>query len=650
MRTDPAKPLLAWWPLAVVAVGLLASTAWLVVERRAVYGDERSHLEIAASIADAWRGAPSTVQGLRSVYEGDGRYPPLAYLALLGAGDLVGDPLLGGRIVSGIAASCALGLLAWAVAATTGRRRDGVFSALLVAATPMFQEAARFAMLEAQLLFWLAVVLAAWIASMRATTERARNAAWLLATAGTVAGLLVKFNFGLYAAPILALAAVEELTRARAAGRAGPAIARIACAAAAVALCAGPWYVLNASSSSAALAGRDALVEVGHLVLARTPGEMLASIVHVARVAHALPVAIAGILLLVLGMFVALRRGADPVVRVVATACIASIVLLSIALPWIGLGTQVRWHVQYWFFAVLAGIALPSCTGRFGRHAATATRVLLLAPACVQIAAYLGLGVPNASAPWIASERSLRLGAPSGQSTGVEEIAALVDAWFPLRGPGEPPVRITFLVQERRGAHSDSLLWELERIGRDDVVVERPAFFDRPVDLDLLFLADAVVVGSTEPLRSDPEIARWQKIEDRLDALAPPDAAAPTVVGGRHVALALRPIDGAWRSCSTIARALAAARADESRPEGVLILDLQARLWRFRVRCPDSGVAEPSTASIRERIAVLGPSMTGPTRALLDDLLRRLEAVGDDELSTRADHPERPESSPRNDE
>jgi 4-amino-4-deoxy-L-arabinose transferase-like glycosyltransferase len=618
-----------WWCWLGGAV-LLVALRWLLVERHAPFGDEPAHLDIGAALSAALHASTSWSGFFSTAYFGvDGRYPPLAYLVFEGATWLARDPLLAARAVNTLFGVGAALLAARCAADLTGRSRDGWITALLLVGMPMFQEATRYALLEAHLLFWTALVLFAWVQHLRTR----RIGWWALLVAALIAGLLTKFSFVLYVAPLAFVALIADVAaawseerRAKAFGRAA---LRWTASLAVVAIVAGPWYLANLRNPANAQSGLAILVEVGHLRLARTPADIWALVAQAAPMGYSkvalvvLPLVFAAWLL---GLLRAIVRRARPTPRGFVVAALAlAIVALVVAMPMLGVGDQIRWHLQYLFVAVAFPLMLAAVPSTFLR---TMLAVLVGMSALLQIAALQGAPPPPQLRAFVA-DAALWQGGPDPRSTGMEEIAAYVRDELPPRDAASDPrgpVRVVFLMHEHRGAHSTALAWALARVGRTDVVVERAAFFDRPIDLPMLLASDLLVVSEAEPMRGDRETDRHQRFEERLPGILGASGTPDREIVGRHQRLRLLRPDLWPRDETTLARLLAAAAEADERASMRPIYELEGRLLACRYRVPIALDPARSDETIAGEARTIAAETPLPTRIVIESLLRELAA------------------------
>jgi len=318
-------------------------------------------------------------------------------------------------------------------------------------------------------------------------------------------------------------------------------------------------------------------------------------------------------------------------------AGIGTAVVLGVLLSVIGLGREVRWHLQYVLLVPGIVIMLDSIAWRpvrrlSGDRVEVQERAVPVRAAGWLLAAVLltgpmvHLGVTNGqlrfhdTARWLRTPLAGFFGAPDPRPTGNVELAGFIDRTFPVREDGTP-VRIAFMVHDHRGFHSQTVGWELERLGRTDVVLDRVGFFDRPLDIDQFLVSDLIVTARFEQLTNDRESMRYQPLEDALPGLIGPSFAVERTLQTRFFEASLLRPAGWSVDCDMVARVLAAARAQDPRPEASAYYDLLALIWNCRLECPFAG----DPGEVRAAAEAYRDSSLSQTQMAVQDALRRLD-------------------------
>jgi hypothetical protein len=603
----PARKRWRFGPAWLWAAGLLVAAIqlhWLIHESASPFGDEPAHLEMAYGLGRAWASGDGLWQSFVRAYEGgNGRYPPLAYALMLPIMHLGANPLIAARLVSALVTSAAVLVFSATAVRATGRSRNGWICAVVLASSPLVIQAERFVLLEGYLLLWMALLAYAFVAFI----QTARIGWWLWAAVLVGLGLLTKFNFLMYTGVLLGVVGLHELVRWRTGRTSLPAvIARFAIAAVIVAVIAGPWYIQNALKPGNAGSGLKGLIEVGHLEVARTPRrvvEMMGAVVD-----RVFP-AVQSLVMLLIGVcwagWMVRRRPSATSGEWLIFAAVATAVVLGVMLSLIGLGREVRWHLQYVLLVPAVVIMLDAIAWRPApnpsegpeavrprsvpvRGAGWLLAGLLLIGPVVHLGLTNGLARADQVPRWSYTSLADFFGSPDPRPTGNVELARYIDRTFPVRDDGMP-VRIAFMVHDHRGFHSQTVGWELGRLGRTDVEFDRVGFFDRPVDIDWFLAADLIVTAGFEQMTNDREAMRYQPLEDTLPDLIGPSFVVERTLQTRHFeATILRP--SRWViDCGTVERLLAAARAQDPRPEAGAYYDLLALVWACRLGCPPPG-------------------------------------------------------------
>jgi 4-amino-4-deoxy-L-arabinose transferase-like glycosyltransferase len=624
-----------WIWLACMPV-VLVQLNWLINESASPFGDEPAHMNMAYGLAQAWQSGQNFWDSFARAYQGgNGRYPPLAYALMLAVMHLGANPLVAARVVSAVVTSCAVLIFSAATVRATGRVRNGLICTILLLGSPLVIQAERFVLLEGYLLLLMAMLLYAFVAYI----QTARFAWWLFAAVIVGLGMLTKFNFLMYTGVLLGMVAIREVLRWRRKQTRLPAVlGRFAAAGLIVAAMAGPWYWQNATAPDNAGSGLKGLIDMGHLEVARTPRDIAAMVSR--AVANVFPLVQTGAALLIFACWAAWalrRRPGMSSAEWLVLAGIGTAVVLGVLLSVIGLGREVRWHLQYVLLVPAVVIMLDSIAWRpvrraGGGHAEVQERAVQVRAAgwvlagALLVGPLVHLGVTNGpirfhdTARWLRTPLAGFFGAPDPRPTGNVELAGFIDRTFPVREDGTP-VRIAFMVHDHRGFHSQTVGWELERLGRDDVVLDRVGFFDRPIDIDQFLGSDLIVTARFEQLTNDRESMRYQPLEDALPGLIGPSFAVERMLQTRFFEASLLRPAGWAIDCDMVARVLAAARAQDPRPEASAYYDLLALIWNCRLGCPFAG----DPGEVQAAAEAYRASSLSQTQMAVQDAMRRLE-------------------------
>lgn len=624
-----------WIWLACMPV-VLVQLNWLINESASPFGDEPAHMNMAYGLAQAWQSGQNFWDSFARAYQGgNGRYPPLAYALMLAVMHLGANPLVAARVVSAVVTSCAVLIFSAATVRATGRVRNGLICTILLLGSPLVIQAERFVLLEGYLLLLMAMLLYAFVAYI----QTSRFAWWLFAAVIVGLGMLTKFNFLMYTGVLLGMVAIREVLRWRRKQTRLPAVlGRFAAAGLIVAAMSGPWYWQNATAPDNAGSGLKGLIDMGHLEVARTPRDIAAMVSR--AVANVFPLVQTGAALLIFACWAAWalrRRPGMSSAEWLVLAGIGTAVVLGVLLSVIGLGREVRWHLQYVLLVPAVVIMLDSIAWRpvrraGGGHAEVQERAVPVRAAgwvlagALLVGPLVHLGVTNGpirfhdTARWLRTPLAGFFGAPDPRPTGNVELAGFIDRTFPVREDGTP-VRIAFMVHDHRGFHSQTVGWELERLGRDDVVLDRVGFFDRPIDIDQFLGSDLIVTARFEQLTNDRESMRYQPLEDALPGLIGPSFAVERTLQTRFFEASLLRPAGWAIDCDMVARVLAAARAQDPRPEASAYYDLLALIWNCRLGCPFAG----DPGEVQAAAEAYRASSLSQTQMAVQDAMRRLE-------------------------
>ncbi|GEM_PF-2757428 len=628
-----------WWWLSLALCGLVYAN-WLLRESATLYGDENAHLGMALGVKDAWASGDSWFGSFARAYEGEnGRYPPLGHAAMLLATEAGSDALVSARFVSAVCVTG--GVLAFSAAAVgaTGRRRAGVLTTVLLLGSPLSVQAGRFAYLEGYLILWIGVLTLAFVSYLR----RPSWSAWIFASVVTALGMLTKFSFVLYVAPMLATVALWDLWRWRC-GRAWlPAVlSKFGVAGLIVGIAAGPWYVMTRDHPANAGSGLRNLIETGHLNRADSLREFVDIWRRLLGLTFApLTVWVSLVIVACWAAWWARRRPRVSAGDLLVFSSLLAGIAMAFALPLLALGDYPRWNLQFYLVLLSVVVMLDSIAWRPvrplrrggdvpGEQARSVSvrlagwvlgLLLMVGPLCGLLISN-GLLGSRAVGAWASSRQLVFFGAPDARPSGTREMARIIDEARQEWGGAGREFRVAFMVHEHRWFHSETVEWELRRRGCEGVRIDRVGFLDRPIDLDWFLRADLVVTSSYEQLIRDPEAIRYQRIEDRLPELIGASFGVHRTVRTRlFEADVLRP--GDWDLDGLrIERMLNAARESDGREPMRAYYDLSELVWSCRAGTGSGLDREEVVGSVRR----LGARATPGVRRFIEIALDRLRA------------------------
>lgn len=635
-----------WW--FTLALCILVHGNWLFFEAATLYGDEDAHMRMAYGVGEAWATGGTVGESVSAAYQGgNGRYPPLGHGAMLVLAELGSNPLVAARLASAIAVT--IGVLAFAVSAVraTGRRRNGIIASVLLVGCSLTTQAGRYAYLEGYLILWMGLLSLAFVMYIARPSFRW----WVAASVIVGLGLMSKFNFLMYTAPMLLAIVFFELIRWRRSETVLWAVlARLLLAGVLVAGIAGPWYVMNARDPANAGSGLQNLIDAGHLRRAGSIQELLGMWGHVGRLIFApVTMVLAGIIASCWVGWWIRRRPRFAVSDWYVFVAVLGFVSMGIALPLLALGDQARWHLQYMPLIVAVVLMLDTTAWRSlaqrgssedkVKNRSVVTRGCGWALGCLLcVGPVSGLLLTNGVVAagdlpeWSRSRQAGFFAAPDSRASGSLEIAEIIEEAVREKdramGQGEnrSPFRVAFMVHEHRGFHTGTVEWELERLGVKNVVLDRVGFINRPIDLDWFLRSDLIVTSSYEQLSSDGEAMRYQRVEEAIPELIGPGFTVFDAVQARYFrADVLRPVD--WEvDWTKFVRVLDAARASDGRESMAGYYDLQALVWACRLGIDAEGDREEIVASAEVLAAEALPGIRRFVNIALDRL-RQCEAA-----------------------
>jgi hypothetical protein len=583
-----------WIPAAIsVAVGL----RWILGERHSVYGDEAFHLSnLFAAIA----GLQGTiVDRLVSLYLFNFAYPPVFHLLSAPFVLPAADPVLGGRIYTQVL-TLLVCLTLYSVTRLIGGRIAGGIAVLTLLGMPSYVDVSRHYLLEP--LLTLEVLLILYLIGRYYARPRAAYVAGIAAL--ITLGLLTKFNFFFYAAPLFIVPAAIEfhnlLTRRR------PWTAQAALAVGMVippVIIAGPWYLARAAGSTDML---GTLYEAGTLK-AGLSFDALAPLVfgwftsNYSLLFRILAVAATLVYACHLFRVPRLKTLIAPVTReqhVVLSSALIGILTVPVVIAMFGLGRELRWHIEaVYLVAVTCGII-----GRMPAVARLTGLGLAFFSAVLQLLAIYGVsaGATGFSVLQIPALNPR----PSAIPIGSEELASDIARYEKRTGATKPGEFVFFFYHEHAGPHFGSVEFYLRMHGTP-LATRIAGFYDRAIDVGSFFEAKYLVEGTGRSSDwNDPENQRYKAMAQHL----PPEF--------RNILVEVSDVEGRFGRFKAyyvprerITREMVMTTIDTGRRletvEPYLTLwDAQRIIWRARFE------SIPGNSSLRTEIDAVLPRMS----------------------------------------
>lgn len=483
---------------------------WLLAENHGVFGDEGWHLLF---LLDAWqKPAGSTLRWLWNLYVFNDQYPPVFYLLSAPFFFLFDNHLVGARVYSATLAAVDLAIFYRILRLYVGRWL-ALLGVVVLCSSGVFVEATRYYLLEICLLMWLLAI--CWLV---ATYWRKPSPIKAIGLGVVVAlGILTKPNFVIYAFPlgVLLLAAIVLRLRAAAMSprQAAGHLALVLLPPLVLAL---PWYVNNFGNPDNMLATLRKARPLGELVPVYDPRVMVrflwtslpeffppffyVAFVVVAAAVSATLVRPAG------------TANADPGARrrnVAAALFLGYAVYLTLLLFPLGLYYALRWNLSYAALVAALVCLLASVPWKSLRVAV-----------CVVLVALSALYTANnffrqfTASPLLTWSRVWYWN-PRAQSTGVEEIARIVeDEERRAKAPGEG-VGVAILMQAHGGVHAGAANYYLRTLG-SSLKSQATGYYDNAIDVDFLTGSRYIAVPETLSDASvHPDSYRYQAVAQR---------------------------------------------------------------------------------------------------------------------------------------
>ena len=499
-----------WIP---AAISLFIGLRWLLAERHSAYGDEFFHL------TNLWNGVASArgggvVQGFVNLYLFNFAYPPVFHLLSAPFVLTAADPVLGGRFYTQIL-TLLVSLVLYTVTRQVGGKLAGAVAVATLLGTPSFVDVSRHYLLEPLLVLEVLLVLL-----VIGRYYSAPRHLYLIQIAGLLsAGLLTKFNFFLYAAPLFLVPSVIELRRVTLVRQQWSDFARMAAMIIVVPLAlAGPWYLARATGPMSATGMLGTLYDAGTVKAGLTPRLLLELAVAPQFLNYSMLVqGLALVAALVYATHVIGTRALGSLLQpmsvaqhvIVSSAFVCSICIAAV-LALTGLGGTLRWHVE-------AAFVLVATFGIIGRLRPVTPRILAVGAAGAGAALQL---ITLYFAP-VGMPALLRVPAsfprPSTVPVGSESLARDIARHEKGKGGTKSGEFVYFLYHEHNGPHFGSVEFYLRFEGAP-LMSRVAAFYDRAIDIENIFdakyLVEAVAGHATEWM--DPETLRYRRLAEHL--------------------------------------------------------------------------------------------------------------------------------------
>jgi dolichyl-phosphate-mannose-protein mannosyltransferase len=580
------------WIPALLA--LLVAFRWLLGERHSVYGDEAFHLTNLIDGVAAAKGG--LLERLRTLYLFNFAYPPVFHLLSAPFVLPAADPVLGGRVYTQVL-TLLVSLTLYSVTRQIGGIFAGTVAVLTLLATPSFVDVSRHYLLEP--LLTLEVLLIVYIIGRYYEEPRSWHLVGLAALIS--AGLLTKFNFFFYAAPLFIVPGAIEIYRLVKGQRRW--VSEVGVAAALIVaplIVAGPWYVARATGSTSML---SSLYEAGtlkaglsfELFVVLATGWVTLNFTLVFKL-----LALVAALLYVVHLvrMPRLRELLSPMLvsqHVVVSSALMGVLLVPIILALVGLGNEGRWHIETVYllavtFGILGRLATAPRLIALGIAAlAAVSQLVTIYVAPVRVPSFLLLPMPDLNP------------LPSSVAVGSEELAQDIARHAKRMGGVKPGEFVYFFYHEHAGPHFGSVEFYLRYAGAP-LATRIAGFYDRAIDVSSFFDAKYLVEGTGRSADwKDPENQRYKLLAQNLPAefrAILVDVSDVDARFGRFKAFYV-PQDRLTREM--VLATIDTGRRLETVEPFLVIWDAQRIVWRAKFE------SLPANASLREEIDALLP-------------------------------------------
>lgn len=348
----------------VLLIPLVLAISWILLENHGFFGDEVTHIGFLKSALTNAAKAPNIWAAAWQLYYFNDTYPPLFYLLSVPFVILIPDTVLGARIYIAILYFVSAVLFhkllkeyvsSWCAA----------LGVIVLCTSPVYLQSGRYYLIEIMLLNILIIAYIFFICHLKT----GRYYYVLAASLAIASGCLTKFNFVIYAIPLVCFYFGVLFLKNK--GR--PSLFRVLGVSAITLLfvpliIAGPWYLPSFiyGGGPNALGGLKSLIYSGALTPDTTIGAILRSAFQY-DVAFLFPNATYLVFFLAVGMFFLKKlypRLLSDTVQVPDSnqadfpilffwLPTISIFFLTFTLHLLGLGTTLRWNLSYLFFAII---------------------------------------------------------------------------------------------------------------------------------------------------------------------------------------------------------------------------------------------------------------------------------------------------------
>ena len=506
---DSALRLSELWIPAVIS--LIVGLRWLLGERHSVYGDEAFHLTNLLNGVAATQGG--VFDRFVALYLFNFAYPPAFHLLSAPFVLPAADPVLAGRVYVQFL-TLLVSLTLYSVTRLVGGRLAGAVAVLTLLGMPSFVDVSRHYLLEP--LLTLEVLLILYFIGRYYAQPRRRYPA--IVSALITVGLLTKFNFFFYAAPLFVVPVAVELRGLVARRRSWlEQLTALATIVVPPLLLAGPWYLARSTGSTSML---SALYEAGTL----KPGFTMESFGRL--VIGSLPLNYSPLFKVLTVVAAATYAGClvgvprlgsilKPLTRsqhVIVSSAFIGVITVPIILAVVGLGGELRWHIEATYLLV----AVFGILGRFPGGARAAGLSLAALAAVLQlltiyvwpvnVPAFLRLPVPET------------MPRPSAVPVGSEALARDIARHEKLVGGTKAGEFAFFFYHEHAGPHFGSVEFYLTMEGAP-LTTGIAGFYDRAIDVGNFFDAKYLVEGVGRSAGwGDPENRRYRILAENLPA------------------------------------------------------------------------------------------------------------------------------------
>ena len=598
------RPVELWIPAAIT---LFIGLRWLLAERHSAFGDEFFHLtNLWNAIANARGGL---INGFVDLYVFNFAYPPVFHLISAPFVLFSADPILAGRVYAQVL-TLFVALLLYTVAREVGGKLAGAVAVATLLGTPSFVDVSRHYMLEPLLMLEVLAVLYAI-----GRYYHSRRLRYVLLIAGLVsAGLLTKFNFFFYAAPLFIVPAAIELYRvARGRQHWSAVLLNAGVVVSIPLLLAGPWYMARATGPMSATGMLNTLYEAGTLKAGLTFDALFE------QTFAPLSWNYSGLMQLLALMAAVIYSGSLMGIRVLRSlvgplslrqhvllsSAFVSAVCVPVLLGLVGLGGTLRWHVE-------AACVFVATFGLLGRLR-PAPRIVSISAAAAGAALQLAtIYVTPVGAPALLRVPDSGITPrPSAVPIGSETLARDIARHEKRIGGTKPGEFAYFLYHEHAGPHYGTVEFYLRFEGAP-LWGRIAGFNNRAIELENIFGAKYLVdeVGGNAGEWEDPENQRYRRLAANLPTAFQQLLVEVSDVEGRHGRFKVYYVPRERITLDMVLSTIEIGRKLETVEPFLILWDAQRVIWRAKF--------EPLTGndSLRQEIDGLLPRTLDAERQL----------------------------------